>query len=142
MFFESDLRQDNSICSTVFLIYKGRQVTYSCFFRVDIVFSGSHRCILRDALRNYERFQTRMAPFLSAFRWLVSNWGNILAGIVAPVIVLALQTLTRPLSIALAAWLTLKWRIRLLWSLKKPTRIYVVSGACGTSGKPGVPSSR
>jgi len=71
-----------------------------------------------------------MFPYAStAKQWLTQNWGNILAGIVASFIVLALQVVSRALTLMLVTFITLKWRLRLLWSLGHPQRIYVVSGA-------------
>ena len=70
-----------------------------------------------------------MGVLKSLYDWLVLNRTNIIAGIVASLIVLALQVLSRAASIALAAWLTLRWRLRLLWGLKDPQRVYIVSGA-------------
>ena len=54
---------------------------------------------------------------------------NVIAGIVASGIVLLLQGFVRTVSLILAAFITLKWRLRILWRIDKPNRIYVVSGA-------------
>ncbi len=42
-----------------------------------------------------------------AAEWLGQNWGNVLAGIVASLIVLALQVVTRALALVLATLVTL-----------------------------------
>lgn len=62
-------------------------------------------------------------------KWFSTNGSNILAGIVASSIVLALQVFSRAASLALAVLVTLRWSLRLLWRLRDPRRVYVVSGA-------------
>jgi hypothetical protein len=54
---------------------------------------------------------------------------NIFAGIIASIIVLSFQGLVKTLSLIVAAFVTLKWQLRTIWRLDKPTRIYVVSGS-------------
>lgn len=54
---------------------------------------------------------------------------NIVAGLVASLIVLLGQSLVRTLSLIIASFFTLRYQLKALWYLRKPQRIYVVSGA-------------
>ncbi len=54
---------------------------------------------------------------------------NIFAGIIASIIVLSLQGVVKTVSMMIAAFITLKWQLRLIWCFEKPNRIYVVSGS-------------
>lgn len=62
-------------------------------------------------------------------QWFKTNSGNIYSGILASFIVLALQSATRVASALALEILHIRWRLELLWCLRKPTRVYVVSGA-------------
>jgi len=62
-------------------------------------------------------------------KWFTSNGSNILASVVAAAIVLGFQIISRAASLALAVLVTLRWSLRLLWRLRDPGRVYVVSGA-------------
>ncbi len=61
--------------------------------------------------------------------WIKTNFNNIVSGIVASVIVLLLQVIVKTLSMILSAFLTIRWRLKLIWRIDNPQRIYVVSGA-------------
>jgi hypothetical protein len=56
---------------------------------------------------------------------------NLVAGLLASFIVLTFQTLVRTVSLILASIFTIKFRLFQVWQIKKPQRIFVVSGAIG-----------
>lgn len=97
-------------------------------FQSDVSVLGRDGCISALARPESNACET-MEKFAETYKWIVSNWTNILAGIVASIIVLTLQVVVRALSLALAALVTLRWRLKLLWRLGKIQRVYVVSGA-------------
>lgn len=61
--------------------------------------------------------------------WLTTYRDTIFTGVVASLIVLALQAFVRAVSIALAAIVTIKWRLRPIWGFKTPGNIHIVSGS-------------
>jgi hypothetical protein len=71
-----------------------------------------------------------MAPLPDrALGWLRDNAGNIYAGIIASWIVLALQIVSRATTLIVLQFVHVRWRLQLLWSFRRPTKVYVVSGA-------------
>jgi len=53
---------------------------------------------------------------------------NIIAGLVASLIVLLGQTLVKTVSLIIASFFSLRYQLRALWFFRKPQKIYVVSG--------------
>ena len=62
-------------------------------------------------------------------QWFRTNSGNIYSGIIASFIVLLLQSATRIATALVLQLLHVRWRLELLWCFRKPSRVYVVSGA-------------
>lgn len=54
---------------------------------------------------------------------------NLIAGMLASIIVLTLQIFVKSISIMLVSFFELKWKLRILWQINKPKRLYIVSGA-------------
>ncbi len=77
-----------------------------------------------------------MNIFDSLFQWMHDNSNdiniNLIAGLIASLVVLAFQTLVRSISLIIASFFTLRYQIKLLWQLRKPERIFVVSGSIET----------
>lgn len=61
--------------------------------------------------------------------WIAKNFDSIVAGIIASIIVILLQTFTRATALIIAAWANKSLLLSPVWGFTSSTRLYVVSGS-------------